>query len=588
MSPNITGFSGYSNGVQYYSTFAQGEKDILNWNCTDNISLQNNDNGITSFGYPDITLTSYQGLYQYCSIENTATLSQTMTFTHTGSYTLSFLYCARPNYQLNNLQIYLNYKLLDIITVSQINWTQYNYTFQISTLGSYTLSFQGQGDYITETHIAISHIQLFAPTSNNIGTIAGVMVYANNFKDTIINGQLSCIDYKDPSNNIITGQFTTNYITCKYSMTVLQGIIISDPKVSYSGRIFINSNQLYFDFFNLLSFRSCSDKSFTNPINILNITNKGTDISGTLKVTGDILYNSTISISSCINTLSGLVYNSSAPVVSTISSNLISLSGVVYGTSISGKINSISGTVNSISGTVNSISGTVNSISGTVNSISGNVNSISGLVYSANNNIVTNTNNIATHTTSINLINSAATFNATTGVTIPKNLCVGNISYSSYNLDVSGNARINNGLTINSLAYSYSTLPTFTSSQVGYIVTSSLGTGPNITGSLQNLTSVSVNAGIYIVKWSYSLRAISGSTTLNYRITGVSTTSATLGSDYLYSYSADTINTTSLTPIYQGTSFLSVSSASSFIYLVVNISSVVGTGNVYLSALKIA
>ena len=195
---------------------------------------------------------------------------------------------------------------------------------------------------------------------------------------------------------------------------------------------------------------------------------------------------------------------------------------------------------------------------------------------------------VASQGTSITLINSAATFNATTGVSIPKNLVIGNIAYTSYTLDVSGNARINNGLTINTLSYSYSTLPTFTSSQVGYIVTSSLGTGPNITGSLQNLASVAVNAGIYIVKWSYSLRAISGSTTLNYRITGVSTTSATLGNDYIHSYSADTINTTTLTPRYQGESFLSVSSASSFIYLVVNISSVVGTGSVYLSALKVA
>ena len=120
-----------SNYVQYYSTFQQAEKDVLQWVCSDNISLQSTDNGPTSFGYPDITLLNGNGiyLYQYCSIENTASISQTMSFTHTGSYTLSFLYCGRPNYQLNNLQIYLNYKLLDEITVSQSNWTQYTYTF---------------------------------------------------------------------------------------------------------------------------------------------------------------------------------------------------------------------------------------------------------------------------------------------------------------------------------------------------------------------------------------------------------------------------------------------------------------------------
>ena len=101
-----------SNYIQYYSTFQQGEKDVLQWVCTDNISLQSNDNGPTSFGYPDITFNNGNGiyLYQYISIENTACISQTMTFTHTGTYNLSFLYCTRPNYQLNNLQIYLNYK----------------------------------------------------------------------------------------------------------------------------------------------------------------------------------------------------------------------------------------------------------------------------------------------------------------------------------------------------------------------------------------------------------------------------------------------------------------------------------------------
>ena len=124
------------NYIQYYSTFTQGEKDVLQWVCSDNISLQSTDNGPTSYGYPDITFNNGTGngiyLYQYISIENTATLSQTMTFTHTGSYTLSFLYCARPNYQLNNLQIYLNYKLLDVTTVSQSNCTIYLYISSIN------------------------------------------------------------------------------------------------------------------------------------------------------------------------------------------------------------------------------------------------------------------------------------------------------------------------------------------------------------------------------------------------------------------------------------------------------------------------
>ena len=55
-------FSCESNGIQYYSTFfVQDEKDILRWACSDNISLQNNDNGVASFGYADTTLTSLTG-----------------------------------------------------------------------------------------------------------------------------------------------------------------------------------------------------------------------------------------------------------------------------------------------------------------------------------------------------------------------------------------------------------------------------------------------------------------------------------------------------------------------------------------------
>ena len=82
--------------------------------------------------------------------------------------------------------------------------------------------------------------------------------------------------------------------------------------------------------------------------------------------------------------------------------------------------------------------------------------------------------------------------------------------------------------------------------------------------------------------------ASSGSVTLSYRVVGVNTASTTLGSDYINSYTADTINTTTFTPTYQGTSFVSVSNASSKIYLIVNISPAVKTFNVYLSALRVA
>jgi hypothetical protein len=55
--PNIIGFNGEIGGVQYYKDFVQGEKDIFIWiGSDDGLSIQNNDNGITSFSYPNISL----------------------------------------------------------------------------------------------------------------------------------------------------------------------------------------------------------------------------------------------------------------------------------------------------------------------------------------------------------------------------------------------------------------------------------------------------------------------------------------------------------------------------------------------------
>jgi ACT domain-containing protein len=148
MSPDITGFIPAPYQIQYYNTFVQGEKDVFVWIGSDSLSLQNNDNGITSFGYPDIKLENYAPIYQYVSFENTSFLYQTINCTKTGIYNLYFLYVSRPNYPLNNIQIFLNKVLLDVITVPQANWTQYNISFPISTTGNYTLSFQAQSDNI--------------------------------------------------------------------------------------------------------------------------------------------------------------------------------------------------------------------------------------------------------------------------------------------------------------------------------------------------------------------------------------------------------------------------------------------------------
>ena len=148
---------------------------------------------------------------------------------------------------------------------------------------------------------------------------------------------------------------------------------------------------MLFDYYSCLSFRQCADKALTTPVYKLNISNNGIVINsstltstypldcngiaiirGTLTCTSDILYYNNISISSSINNVSTLINT---------------LSGVVYGTTISGKINSISGAVNSISGLVATANTNILSISGLVATANTNITSISGRVATANNNI---------------------------------------------------------------------------------------------------------------------------------------------------------------------------------------------------------
>ena len=169
--------------------------------------MKNNDNGLTSFGYPDISLLGIQGasgvnIYQYVSFENTACLYQSFNLTKIGKYTLSFLYVSRPNFVLNNLQIFFNNVLLDVISTPQTSWTEYSLSFPISTTGNYKLFFQGQPD-ITDANIAITNIKLIEPPSIIGGDIT---VYNNNFKSTNIYGYLNVV-----STSGIIGQITTNF-----------------------------------------------------------------------------------------------------------------------------------------------------------------------------------------------------------------------------------------------------------------------------------------------------------------------------------------------------------------------------------------
>jgi len=252
--------------VQYYTNFVQGQREMLVWVGSDLLSIQNNDNGVTSFGYPDVMMLNNESLYlyQYISFENNAFIYQPITITKIGKYNLTFLYVSRPNYTHNNLQIFVNNVLLDVITTSQANWTEYTYSFPILATGTYTLFFQGQpGD--TDTNIAITNIKLIEPPSiigNGVATI-----YNNNFKNTTINGELNVIDYTDSTSKKTLGAITTNQLTCMNNLTIAadgtQSIYFKDISSYIIGRLFANRSQMYCDYHDIMTFRYCTGTANT-------------------------------------------------------------------------------------------------------------------------------------------------------------------------------------------------------------------------------------------------------------------------------------------------------------------------------------
>jgi hypothetical protein len=324
-------------------------------------------------------------------------------------YDLSFLYVSRPNYSLNNLQIFFDNFLIDIITSTQTSWTEYNISFPISTSGTYSLIFQGQSNDIEDANIAITNIRLFEPPS----LIGGAtVIYNNKFKSTVINGSLGVIDYVSGSTKTL-GQITSNYLTLKNNLTMpadsTQSIFFKDISSNIIGRIFASNTQMFCDYHNIMSFRYCDNKSNIIKGYKLNLTSSGIIINsyfnktstynldcygtaiirGQLTVSGDILYSTSgTSLTTRFSNIDSYSQSISGR-VNSISGNIVSISGLIN--SISGNIVSISGLVNtnilnisSISGLVNSISGNIVTISGLVNSISGKINSISGTVNSIN------------------------------------------------------------------------------------------------------------------------------------------------------------------------------------------------------------
>jgi len=488
--------------VQYYTNFVQGQREMLVWVGSDLLSIQNNDNGVTSFGYPDVTLLNNESLYlyQYISFENNAFIYQPITITKIGKYSLSFLYVSRPNFVHNSLQIFVNNVLLDVITTSQANWTQYTYSFPILATGTYTLLFQGQpGD--TDTNIAVTNVKLIEPPSI-IGT--GVpTIYNNTFRSTVIKGSFGVIDYIDISANKKTlGTITTNYLICNNNLTMpadgTQSIYFKDISSNIIGRIFGNKKQFFCDYHDILSFRYCTGAANTLQGTTLNLGstgiivnstfssstynldvygNGGAYIRGPLKVQGDITYQDTTTLTSVfsgynirINSISGNVY--------TFNSYVNTLSGNIY--TLSGRFNTLNSYFNTISSNVYTISGRLNTLSETVNTLS---------------------TTVAGQTTSINTINSAATYSAASilanGFVQATNFKLTNPSNYIYRVGPTTTQALTSA---SAYTYNYNALPVglyIANYQINLINTNTVNGTYNITECRSQITNTTTATVIY-------------------------------------------------------------------------------------------
>lgn len=159
-------FLGTNNFIYYNDLINHTGNGIPYWNIFSNhVSIQN---GVSVFGYPDAsTITSND---QYISLQQTCSISQTVTITQAGIYSLSFYYVGRPRYYLNPTQILFNGNLIDILTTNQNNWTFYLKNIEIDSSGNFDILFQGTA--INDDDIAITSISLtYALPVNYVNTI---------------------------------------------------------------------------------------------------------------------------------------------------------------------------------------------------------------------------------------------------------------------------------------------------------------------------------------------------------------------------------------------------------------------------------
>ena len=218
--PSIT-----TNSYIYTNTFTTQQSTAFYW-TSPNTFYPALLNGTTAFG-----ITPPSNATQYIVIQYDKSLQQSFTATQLGNYTLSFNYAGRPGYTFNNLKIYLNGTLFDIVSTSPTTWSTYSNKIS-PILGTNTIllletATSNEGDK------ALTNINVFFGQTGGAG-VATTVSY-NSFKKTNIYGGLTVYDYVNTATPPITisGLITTQQ-TYNYNYTALPVYLSSALGYIYS------------------------------------------------------------------------------------------------------------------------------------------------------------------------------------------------------------------------------------------------------------------------------------------------------------------------------------------------------------------
>jgi len=180
------------------STFSTQQATDFYWLTNGDIPVTNLYNGLAGGIYPDPVLIN---VIQFLEIHNAAYIEQSFTVINTGAYRLNFYYAKRIDWNLNNVQIFINGVLIDTLTTNPTSWQTYTKLVDLNSAGTNTILFLGQEDidqlYITAlTKIEIIYIPPVEVTPPP-GVIVppGIPATSNSLKSTNIFGFLNVNDY---------------------------------------------------------------------------------------------------------------------------------------------------------------------------------------------------------------------------------------------------------------------------------------------------------------------------------------------------------------------------------------------------------